>query len=64
MMTWTPLASSWAKLHRASKHLDALDKKLVALFDPKGNPVVIEVKVNGTKHSLMSPEFPTSENAA
>jgi hypothetical protein len=57
MSDWTPLASSWAKFHRAGTHLDALNAALGRIAnDPEA--VTVERQFEGREASLVVTRVP------
>jgi hypothetical protein len=63
MARWTPLASSWAKFHRAGVHLHDLNAEMVRLAAAHPEPIDIERKVNPTEAFLRVTRVPEFREA-
>lgn len=62
-MSWTPLASSWAKFHRASAHLQDLDAELRRIAGEHADPIDIERKIDAHEAFLRVTRVPEFREA-
>lgn len=61
-MGWTPLASSWAKFHRAGTHLDCLNAKMRQIADDP-EAVTVERQFKGQEAFLVVTRVPDLREA-